>query len=75
VSETTWTLAWFVWEAWPSRAIGVTLTAGWLGAAKLLAFTCESERLVVFADGVESDRLEVAGGSRSPCRSPRAGCT
>ena len=57
-------LAWFVREAWPSRATGVSLTAGRLGSADPLVLTCESERLVVFADGLEQDRLEVGWGQQ-----------
>jgi hypothetical protein len=57
-------LAWFVREAWPSRATGVTLTAGLLGPAEPLTLICESERLVVFADGLEQDRLEVGWGQQ-----------
>jgi hypothetical protein len=57
-------LAWFVREAWPSRATGATLTAGTLGAAEPLTVVCESERLVIFADGVEADRLDVGWGQQ-----------
>jgi hypothetical protein len=57
-------LAWFVREAWPSKATGATMTAGRLGPAEPLVLTCESERLVVFADGLEQDRLEVGWGQR-----------
>jgi len=57
-------LAWFVREAWPSLATGVTLTEGTLGRDDPLTLTCESERLVVFADGLEQDRLEFGWGQQ-----------
>lgn len=57
-------LSWFVREAWPSPMTGATLTAGRLEAGQELRLVCESERLVVFADGVESDRLTVAWGQQ-----------
>jgi hypothetical protein len=57
-------LCWYVREAWPSPATGVGLTAGRLGAGEELELTCESERLVGFADGVESDRLTLTWGQR-----------
>jgi hypothetical protein len=57
-------LCWFVREAWPSPATGVTMTAGLLGAGEELTVICESERLVAFADGVESDHLVMSWGQR-----------
>jgi NAD kinase len=57
-------ICWFVREAWPSPATGVTLTSGRLDAGEHIEFTSEGERLVVFADGLETDRLELAWGQR-----------
>ncbi|MEU6857446.1 hypothetical protein AB0B28_01015 [Glycomyces sp. NPDC046736] len=57
-------LSWFVREAWPSPSTGATLTAGRLEAGQELRMVCESERLVVFADGVEADRLTVTWGQQ-----------
>jgi NAD kinase len=52
-------LAWFVREAWPSPGTGTTATEGVFGDGAL-RLVVESEQLVVFGDGMESDRL-VAG--------------
>ncbi len=57
-------LCWYVREAWPSPATGVGLTAGRLDSGEELELTCESERLVGFADGVESDHLTLTWGQR-----------
>jgi NAD kinase len=57
-------LSWFVREAWESPATGSTLTAGSLGPGEELRLVSESERLVVFADGVEADHLTVTWGQQ-----------
>jgi hypothetical protein len=58
-------LAWFVREAWPSPATGATLTAGRVSAGEELTIACEGERLVAFADGVESDHLVLSWGQKT----------
>ncbi|MFF4490317.1 hypothetical protein ACFY0F_28145 [Streptomyces sp. NPDC001544] len=55
-------LVWFVREAWPSPATGTSLVAGELTAAAALSVTVESDRLVAFGDGIESDALELTWG-------------
>ncbi|MEU6551040.1 hypothetical protein ABZ915_12290 [Streptomyces sp. NPDC046915] len=55
-------LVWFVREAWPSPATGTSLVAGELRASAALSVTVESDRLVAFGDGIESDALELTRG-------------
>ncbi|MEV6617169.1 hypothetical protein AB0N31_25625 [Streptomyces sp. NPDC051051] len=57
-------LLWFVREAWPSPATGTSLVAGELTAGARLALTVESERLIAFGDGIESDAVELTWGQR-----------
>jgi hypothetical protein len=55
-------LAWFVREAWPSPATGTGITEGRLEEAEALYLTVESDRLVAFGDGIESDAISLAWG-------------
>lgn len=56
-------LVWFVREPWPSPATGTALSEGELTAAEL-SVDVESDRLVAFGDGVESDALALSWGQR-----------
>jgi hypothetical protein len=57
-------LIWFVREAWPSPVTGTSLVAGELTADGRLTLTVESERLIAFGDGIESDAVELTWGQR-----------
>jgi hypothetical protein len=54
-------LLWFVREAWPSPTTGTDHTEGELARTEL-AVQVESERLVAFGDGIESDALTLTWG-------------
>lgn len=56
-------LAWFVREAWPSPTTGTALTEGLL-TSETLTVEVLSDRLVVFGDGMENDRLDLSWGQR-----------
>jgi hypothetical protein len=57
-------LAWFVREAWPSPATGTACTDGALAAGESIGVSIESDRLVAFSDGIESDAIILAWGQR-----------
>lgn len=54
-------LVWFVREAWPSPATGVSLTEGEV-IGDDLQISVGSERLVAFGDGIEEDALSLSWG-------------
>jgi hypothetical protein len=55
-------LCWFVREAWPSIATGTALTEGSIHAGSALRLHAESDELVCFGDGIESDSLRITWG-------------
>ncbi|MEV4196655.1 hypothetical protein [Streptomyces toxytricini] len=55
-------LLWFVREAWPSPATGTTRVSGILEDRQGLRLTVESDRIVVFGDGMEADALQLTWG-------------
>lgn len=66
------TLAFLVREAFPSVATGVTLTEGIVAEGAALEVVSEmNEGGVVFADGIEDDRIELGWGMRATVRVAR----
>jgi len=57
-------LCWFVREAWPSPATSTTITAGRLTGTDQVELVAQSEGLVVFADGIETDHIPLSWGQR-----------
>jgi hypothetical protein len=66
-------LCWFVREAWPSPATGTSLTEGTLASGQELTVVAESDRLVCFGDGIESDALTLTWGQRLTIRAAARG--
>lgn len=61
-------LAWFVREAWPSPTSGTAFTEGTLPAGQEIEVTAESDRLVLFGDGIESDAIPLNWGQTARLR-------
>ncbi|NUK03778.1 hypothetical protein [Streptomyces lunaelactis] len=55
-------LIWFVREAWPSPTTGTSFVEGALTDSQRLRLTVESDRLVAFGDGMETDALHLTWG-------------
>ncbi|MFV0257646.1 MAG: hypothetical protein ACK5PP_04255 [Acidimicrobiales bacterium] len=55
-------LCWFAREAWPSLTTGTELTEGLIVAGATLRVQAESDELVCFGDGIESDALRIGWG-------------
>jgi NAD kinase len=55
-------LGWFVREAWPSPTTGADLTEGVLQGDQALTVLVRSDALVIFGDGMEADRIQLAWG-------------
>jgi hypothetical protein len=54
-------LLWFVREAWPSPSSGASVTEGEL-TDQALEVVVESDRLIAFGDGIETDSLSLSWG-------------
>lgn len=62
-------LAWFVREPWPSVATSASLDVGTVDATTPLSIASEmSEGGVIFADGIETDRIDFVSGRRVQLR-------
>ncbi|MGL5862768.1 MAG: hypothetical protein ACRCY9_16085, partial [Phycicoccus sp.] len=61
-------LVWFVREPWPSPSTGTELSSGPLADGEALILRIASDSLVVFADGLEDDRLVLGWGQQLEVR-------
>ncbi|MGL5864708.1 MAG: hypothetical protein ACRCYX_02385 [Dermatophilaceae bacterium] len=66
-------LVWFVREPWPSPTTATDLSAGPLADGESLTLHVGSDSLVVFADGLEDDRLVLGWGQRLEVRRAPSG--
>ncbi|HUD38699.1 MAG TPA: hypothetical protein VMR14_17495 [Streptosporangiaceae bacterium] len=55
-------LTWLMREAWPSPVTGTSFTQGVVVAGQSVAVSAESDQLVAFGDGIESDAVTLSWG-------------